>query len=507
LIRDGMRVACSELQTQPDEELDVDEAPTDWVEWLRTIYPRFVQKPFAPHHEDFWDWAWQIEAGQPVDPFAAIWARGGAKSSSAELLVPALACRGKRRYALYVRQTQENADKSVANIASLFEAPTVAEYYPDHAERQLTKHGKSRAWRRNRLWTGGGFVIDALGVDTAVRGAKVEEQRPDLIIIDDIDDQHDSDVATRKKLQTIKKAILPAGTPYCAVLFVQNLIIPHGVAAQLVDGRADMLANRTVSGPVPALRDLKTRNEPHPQEPNRIRAVIESGTPTWEGQGIPESQQLMDLIGLRAFVEEAQHEVHVREGALWKPAMFEKAGFRVDRAPPLVRIVVAVDPSGGGNDIGIGAAGLGTDGRGYVLADRTCEGKLGPKHWGTEVIRLHDEKQADRIVAEKNYGGDLVDSNIRAAASERYIPVHMVNASRGKARRAEPVTSLYEDGLVSHVGDFPELEREMTSWVPGESQWSPNRLDWMVWAFTELFKLGQEKQLQEMYVTGMRRVS
>ena len=141
-------------------------------------------------------------------------------------------------------------------------------------------------------------------------------------------------------------------------------------------------------------------------------------------------------------------------------------------------------------------AGLGVDGRGYVLADRTC--KLSPSGWGQRGVAAFDEFRADRIVAEKNYGGDMVRFVIQTA--RKTAPVTLVNASRGKVVRAEPVAALYEQGRVSHViadndqdgrvidNPLAELEEEMrlTGSTGYMGDGSPNRMDALVWALTEL---------------------
>lgn len=174
-------------------------------------------------------------------------------------------------------------------------------------------------------------------------------------------------------------------------------------------------------------------------------------------------------------------------GALWTRDMLDAS--RVREAPEMQRIVVAVDPSGtkGGpdsDDVGIVVAGLGMDGRGYILADRTCN--LGPAGWGRRTVEAFREFEADLIVAEGNYGGAMVESTIRAV--DHNAPVTMVTASRGKAVRAEPIAALFEQGRVSFVGSMPELEDQLVGFTPsgfiGEN--SPDRADAMVWALTEL---------------------
>lgn len=174
-------------------------------------------------------------------------------------------------------------------------------------------------------------------------------------------------------------------------------------------------------------------------------------------------------------------------GALWTWAMLE------DRrpAPDLTRVVVAIDPavtSGEDSDeTGIVVAGLGVDGRGYVLADRSC--RLSPDGWARRAVAAFDEFRADHIIAEANNGGDLVEQTIRTV--RRTIPYSKVNASRGKQTRAQPVAALYEQGKVSHVDVFAELEEQLTTWTP-ESGRSPDRLDALVWALTDVM-LGTQR--------------
>lgn len=174
-------------------------------------------------------------------------------------------------------------------------------------------------------------------------------------------------------------------------------------------------------------------------------------------------------------------------GALWTWAMLDNR----QAAPDLTRAVVAVDPavtSGEGSDeTGIVVAGVGVDGRGYVLADRSC--RLSPDGWARRAVQAFDDFSADAIVAEVNNGGDLVEQTIRTV--RRTVPYIKVHASRGKQTRAQPVAALYEQGKVSHVEAFAELDEQLTSWTP-ESGTSPDRLDALVWALTHLM-LGAQR--------------
>lgn len=492
-------LAMTARAAEPTEGSTVPPAPEGWEDWLRALFPRHVAT-FADQHRRIWEWVWAITAEARPEPLVAVLARGGGKSTTAELATVAVGTHGSRGYAWYIRETQEQADKSVENVAALLESSTVAEFYPGHAERLVGKFGSSKGWRRNRLRTAAGFTVDALGLDSAVRGVKVEERRPDFLILDDLDGKFDTERTTKKKLETLTDTILPAGAPHLAVLAIQNLIIPNGVFSQLVDGRADFLVDRKTIGPVPAVTGLKTEVVDDAKL-GRKRAVIVAGTPTWEGQGLEECQAYIDTFGLRAFMRECQHSVKKREGALWKDEIIG----RIDHAPPLKRIVIGCDPPGGATECGLIAAGLGFDGRGYVLADGTTPASAGPLVWGRAAIKLLDDHEADRIAAEVNFGGNLVESNIRAAGGKRHVPVKLVRASRGKAIRAEPVASLYEDGLIDHVGAFPELEAELTGWVPGDPD-SPNRLDALVWAITELFRLDVERPQVGVLFPGMKPV-
>lgn len=171
-------------------------------------------------------------------------------------------------------------------------------------------------------------------------------------------------------------------------------------------------------------------------------------------------------------------------GALWTWERIESA--RVARAPDLRRVVVAIDPAvstgEGSDETGIIVAAIGYDGRGYVLED--ASGKYSPDGWARRAVHLAMEHKADRIVAEVNNGGALVEHTLRTV--DRSVSYKAVHASRGKATRAEPVAALYEQGRVRHVGSLPKLEDQMVGWQPGEDLHSPDRVDALVWALTEL---------------------
>lgn len=178
-------------------------------------------------------------------------------------------------------------------------------------------------------------------------------------------------------------------------------------------------------------------------------------------------------------------------GALFSDEIIEK--WRHEGSlPDMVRIAVAVDPSGSGDvdnadndEIGIVVAGIGTDGIAYILED--CTVKAGPATWGKVATNAFERHSADIVVGEINYGGAMVNATIQAARPR--TPFRQVTASRGKVVRAEPFSALYEQGKVRHAGRFPELEDELTAFTTNGylGTASPNRADAAVWALAELF--------------------
>ena len=187
------------------------------------------------------------------------------------------------------------------------------------------------------------------------------------------------------------------------------------------------------------------------------------------------------------------------QGALWTTAMLDDASIKHEAVPDLSRIVVALDPavtSNAESDMtGIVVAGIDINGIAYVLGDYTD--RLSPQGWAMKAIELYHFHQADRIVAEVNQGGDMVRTTIHG--EDETVSYKAVRASRGKYARAEPISALYERGLVKHVSNPPdgaslnELETQMRTWEPLGRVGSPDRLDALVWAITDLSLNGYSK--------------
>jgi len=204
------------------------------------------------------------------------------------------------------------------------------------------------------------------------------------------------------------------------------------------------------------------------------------------------------FTGTRLEAQEIYAQVlDATEGALWKPAhiVYEK--------PPdenWKRVVVAVDPAETNNEAsdetGIMVIGLHQNGRAYVLEDASC--KAPPALWIRKVAQLYEAYQADRVVAEVNKGGDMVKDLLLACCPQ--VSYKGVRATRGKAIRAEPVASLYEQGKVKHAQPLPELEKQLREWVPGVTSKSPDRLDALVWGLTDLFLTNEARHQCKVWV-------
>jgi phage terminase large subunit-like protein len=174
-------------------------------------------------------------------------------------------------------------------------------------------------------------------------------------------------------------------------------------------------------------------------------------------------------------------------GALWKLETIAAARLPLEgKLPDFKRLVVACDPAvttkKNSSETGIIVAAKGDNGHGYVLAD--LSGKWTPLQWAQKLVGAYNQWDADRIVGEVNNGGDLIETNIRAVDAS--VSYRDVRATRGKAVRAEPIAALYEQGKIHHVGTFGALESQMTTWVPDAGLDSPDRMDALVWALTDL---------------------
>ena len=436
-------------------------APEEWEPWIAALAPGYLWPPYAPYHAEFWEWVWKIEDGVPAQTFVAIWPRGYAKSSSVEVAIAALAARRKRRYALYVSAIQDQADGHVQNVAKLLESEAFARHYPESAQRSLGKYGNSDGWRRSRLRTASGFTVDAIGLDTAARGIKVSTElgsyRPDLLVLDDIDELFDAPGAVAKKQATITKSLLPARADSAAVLVAQNLVHADGIVARLANGTAGYLTNRLVSGPHRAIDDLVTTQV-------GARAVIVGGESTWPAKSLDDLQVDMDDIGLSAFLAEKQHEVDVFEHGIFAHVVFRHC-LPADAPRLYDDIQVWVDPAVTDTDKS-DSHGIQADGRkgGAIYRIFSWEARTSPEDALRRAILKALELGASCVGVETDQGGEtwrstyentwrkLVDAG--EVGPEAMMPPfrqEKAGSVGGKAERAQRMLAAYERGEIVHV--------------------------------------------------------
>lgn len=201
---------------------------------------------------------------------------------------------------------------------------------------------------------------------------------------------------------------------------------------------------------------------------------------------MPERQRNRFLLGKFA---------DASEGQMWTPEMLQLS--RVMNArdyPDFLRVIVAVDPSGcsgpedlRSDEVGIVVVAIGTNGHGYLVED--LSGRYGPAEWGKIIVDAYTRHKADRVVGESNYGGAMVEATVRAAEGGDKLPYQDANATRGKIVRAEPISGLYERGLIHHCGHFEEIEDQLCSFTTAgyTGLRSPDRADALVWGFSVLF--------------------
>jgi hypothetical protein len=387
----------------------------------------------------------------------------------------------------------------------MMESEDVIAVFPHIGEPRVGKNG-SRSWNRSIVTTSNGFTVEAVGLNKAVRGQKIDWARPDLIIFDDIDERHDTDNAVKKKREIITTSILPAGSPNCAVLFCQNIIHDGSIAHELSlqpgnEGAADYLTERIVSGPHKAVGGLDYELT---KDGEKIRWKIIAGTSNWKGFDLAVCEDEINRVGPNAFEVESQHDTAADDpNALLSTEIFNAT--RVTSCPDLSVVVVGVDPSGGAGQCGIIAAGkakIENEWHGYTVEDNSTPYGTESSKWGEAVLWCVYRNKADYIVVERNFGGDMVTNTIRQSRIKervqdengdwvekilldgRSVRIVEVSASRGKEVRAQPIATIFQQGRGHHIGYYPKLEKEWTTWVPGDK--SPDRLDAEVWAYTKL---------------------
>lgn len=517
-MTDLIRIPADDLAQASPEQLAsyakylITEAERDgnWSVWLRLMWPHLFTFGFAPHHEVMWEWLWGLTPGVKPDSLVIGYPRKGAKSTNAEAGVAQAGCRQRRRFALYVSETQDQADKHVLSIAGLLESPMVALCYPDMATAKVSKvTGMRRSWARQRLTTAGGFTVEGFGLDVSIRGIKLEDVIPDLIVLDDVDSVDDSLATVDRKIDKITTSVLPTGAPDAAVLGAQNVIHAHSIFARLLGVQAtdcppaEFLSNRQTVGPIPAIEGLEVTQRTRDDGSHRYE--ITAGTATWEGQSVPVCQGLIDEWGITAFMREAQHETTPPPGGVFSHLTYQRT--RDDEASVLdrcVRKVVAVDPAVSNTDRSDSHAVSvqGIDSSGVIYMVRSWEQRASPEEAIRKAYTWAIACGAELVIIESDQGGDawlsvfnqaweqlIADDGhpeiTEATVRPRMEPRKAASSQQSKEGRAQELLADYErPGRIIHVEGY-HLALEAALYRFGRTK-PFDLVDATVWGWREL---------------------
>jgi len=340
-------------------------------DFLDTNFKYILTAPLGERHKRLYNWF-----ENPDYVAVEILPRGSGKSTSAQLGICWLAKENKKKFVLYVSNTQAQAMSHLASIASLLETLGM--------EPLKGEFGNQKGWNKSILRTNTGFTIMAIGLDKEFRGVKVDTTRPDLIVFDDIDSHDDTEYTVEKKRDNIVKKILPMGGNDTSILFIQNLINPSGIASELI-GNADYMFNRKV------FIEKAIENLEYSPEEKRI-----GGIATWEGQPLDVCQRFVYERGINSFLEECQHEFPLQNGSFFNSANLTI----IDSLPEMVRTVRGWDfaATQGAGDYTAGVlVGMCKQGNIYVID--CIRGQWGPD----KVTEMVDSVFSNDKVIYKNY--------------------------------------------------------------------------------------------------------
>lgn len=399
----------------------------------------------------------------------------------------------KRRFILVIGDNTENADTHLGNVQKeLLENEALLTDFPHLRLPEMGDYRKKKVKRRaSDFITSGGTRFISRGAGKPLRGLRDGNQRPDLIVVDDL--ENDASVETprqrAKLLNWFQKALSNLfGGDNGQLIIVGTILHRESLLSWLL----------SEAGPTVYAKRL-------------YRAIQDDGTALWPANWSLEKLAVkLDEVKSRAFATEYLNDPAEDDAVLFKPEWIDTRRIQAERGltpdqvigllPPLDRIVVSLDPSTSANGER-DACGINVSARAgtefFVLADLTLNGS--PATWSRRALDAYRDWGADEIVAEQNQGGAMVTSTLKAELrdGERLPPVRLVHASRGKQVRAEPVAVEYERGNVRHVGMHGALEIEQSTWVPGMP--SPNRLDALVWSLTWLMGIPKKPATPQRY--------
>lgn len=288
---------------------------SDYRLWFTKLLPKHFRNPdidlqFALHHRQFFDWGWDWQVG---DSPACLWVvnRGGNKSTSAAGLAVGLGARKKRKYGLVITRTETQGDTHVRRVNSMLLSSQVGRVYPEMARPEVKEVGdrkRTAAWNRTQLTTDGGWTLQSFSLLASLRGVGLEEYRPDFIWITDIDDENDSVGMVQTLLNALSSSVLATMASDCMVVFDQNLIHRGSVLNQIYTRKTDVLSERVMVGPIPALYGT----DEHSYIREHERWKIAKGRPSWPG-GMPleECEAKLNLWGKDTWEREAQHNINL----------------------------------------------------------------------------------------------------------------------------------------------------------------------------------------------------
>ena len=477
------RAKTAALKKKVEQESAL-KAPDDPLSWITALFPQIFTRPFGTMHQELFNYVWSVERGVTYRPFVAIWPRSMGKSTCVESSVLMMGARGKRKYCLYVSETQDLADQHLASIRDMAETPIMRTYYPSFSKPKLTKEGHSRGWRRNRLVFGNGFTVDASGLDTARRGSKMMDNRPDVICLDDCDAKGDGPAITQKKVDTIFTSLLPSGSRDLFVLAVQNMIIDTGIFAKLAQSDPPFMKDRILSGPFPALENFEWWYD----EDGKIDI---SGKPTWSGFTLPEIKNTINTVGITAFKSEYQHEI-VDEDSLFAGIKFNM--IPRSQVPKLYTVIVALDPAvssdDGSDSHGISVVGAAENGKYYLLDG--FEKRVTPEFAVRKALYFAVKYGSDRVVIEGNQGGDLwldiwdriiEDSGLDVERQPGVEVVKVSSATGGKMERASQLLMDFELNKIYIVDDdFTKMATDAFYRFPTRKPFDFCDATWHAWS-------------------------
>jgi len=278
--------------------------------WLHALLPKHFRtaddRQFAPHHDEFFRWGWNIERGTLPSPSSCLWMvnRGGNKSTSAAGLAVALGARGRRKFGLVITRTIPQGDTHIRRVNSMLLASNVAQYYPGMSRPQVRELGDRSvrsSWNRTQLTTDDGWTLQSFSLLAAQRGVGLEEYRPDFIWITDVDDDGDSPGMVDSLVTALSSSVLATRSADCVVVFDQNPIHRDSVLNRILTRKTDVLSERKVIGPIPAVRQPVYARE-------EDRWAIK-GQASWDGLPLSACEATLNVVGMDSWEREYQHNL------------------------------------------------------------------------------------------------------------------------------------------------------------------------------------------------------